>query len=594
MMRRSIAAKLFAATLCVFVLVLIIQLLFMSAFFDKLYINSMLSGYQQEFSRALSDFQGENENSLNLDLRQYSRETGTPVLAFDSSYRLVDRQFMSYFPVLTVKRQNGELIKVPVGYLDVLKDQPSLRIGIVFRLRAVQIGDSSYWEPLIITTTNSYTNRASMRRYRIDEADVTDLDEYVTVSHVQYLLEGTDAQRILADILFDAVKDCLITRPDIKSALADASARELTDSYGNTYRLFYERVAGEETDYFLVTLRKILFSGREQLYLNQFFYVVYGILALFLVVTAYGLSRFVSRPLEGLNNVTHRLAGLDFSVPAQVRGEDELAQLAGSINTMSENLQRALSELKSSNAELHLASQQSKLNEERMQVLLADLAHEFKTPLGIISSYTEIFEKNLQGGHAAEYYAVIDSEIEQLTEMVNEVIELSHIQNGSWSIEPEPCELTDIVSAAVAGFSKRFEQGGFRVHVATEDLTVLADPRRIMQVLQNILSNATRYCDERRTIHIRTRRQGNRAHIALGNTGTLSETDRHLIWERYYKKSDLPFTRLPSEGIGLDIVRRILTRHGSEYDAYQEGDMVWFVFDLELWQDSSGPVDEAE
>ena len=541
-MRRAVAAKIFAVILCVFILVLIVQWIIMGRAFDSLYLKSMLSSYQEEFSAAMAGFSGGGEDSISPEIRQYVQETGSPVLAFSQHYALADRAFMSSFPSLTVRGAGGQTFKVPVTYLARLKEAPSLRNGLIFKLRAVQIGQTSYWEPLIIGFSTTYTNRDSMRRYRIEEATVTELDEYVTVSHVQYVLEGADSQAVLAGMVFEAMKDCLITRQGIDEYLLAVGEIALEDPYGNAYRLFSEKIDVQGTSYYLVTARKVLFSGREQSYVSQFFYILYAMLAVFLTAAAWALSRFVSRPLVQLN--------------------DELRQ----------------------------ASLRAEANEQRMKTLIADLAHEFKTPLGIISSYAEVFEKGLYGDNPAMYFSVIDGEIDKLTEMVNEVIELSHLQTGSWRIALEPWDIGDIIASVLEGFSKRFESEGFKTQIAVDDLVVMADARRIEQVFKNFISNALKYSDHRRLISVLAREVGGRAVIEVGNSGSLSPDERQRIWDRYYQKGpeENVIARLPSEGIGLDIVRSILASHQSEYEVAEEHGMVIFRFTLEIYREPGG------
>jgi len=122
-----------------------------------------------------------------------------------------------------VRTADGQALKVPMTYLARLKEAPNLRNGLIFKLRAVQIGQTSYWEPLIIGFAATYTNRDSLRRYRKKKAIIPELDEYVTISHVQYVLEEASSQVALADMVFEAMKDCLITRPDIDEYLQSAS-----------------------------------------------------------------------------------------------------------------------------------------------------------------------------------------------------------------------------------------------------------------------------------------------------------------------------------------------------------------------------------
>jgi len=400
-----------------------------------------------------------------------------------------------------------------------------------------------------------------------------EIRDRATVLQGQYLFTSIgehDADRFL----YQQIRDCLVYKMPIEEYLDTITRRVISDSRTD-YSIYADSKTIDGTKYYFLTARQIVITGQEEAYLNQMFYAIYLLLGVILALAAWFLSRYVSKPLIDLSNMTQRLAQLDFSQKAQMDRSDELGLLSYHINLMASSLYVTLQELQG-------AEEQARRNEERMQKLLADLAHEFKTPLFIVSSYTEALEKGIAGENAARYYSFISSEIERLSELVNEVIELSHIQMGTWRVNIESWDIRDVIQATMEKFEDRFSCEGFSTAWSADDVMVWMDVRRIEQVLTNLLSNAIKYSDQEKRIEISTRLTGDKIVVQVKNSGELSDLDRERIWERYYRHGGTDLSRLPSEGIGLDIVKTILQAHNSEYGVKQEKGMISFYFSLDM------------
>ena len=139
-----------------------------------------------------------------------------------------------------------------------------------------------------------------------------------------------------------------------------------------------------------------------------------------------------------------------------------------------------------------------------------------------------------------------------------------------------------MVQMTMDKFQERFVNGGYSVNSSADDVTVLMDPRRIEQVLTNLLSNALKYTSGEKHIEVYTELADSNIIIWVCNSGELTETDRERIWDRYYKRDSAKLSLLPSDGIGLDIVKTILKAHDSRYGVMQSGGMVRFYFSLKL------------
>lgn len=574
-MRQSLAKRIFFVAFILFILVLLVHYFIFSLYFNRLYLNSMISDFQKDLRQSVQDFPGGGASSSNEALKAYTARTGSPVLVFTDNHQIADRELMALLGSVTLRLERHGTVQVPVSYLGTYNpgELQALTLAKTLKLIAVPLGNGSYCEPLILVDDGrSFTNGPSVLRYKIEAPHASIIEDSGVITQVQPLRLSEGGSARTAAILYDQVKDCLIRKLEIEPYLSNVCAEPYVDSAGSEYRLFSERVVRGDTHYYFVSIRRILFTGQERVYISQLFVVIYCVLAVLLTGSAIILAQYVSRPLIQLSAVTQKISNLDFSEQAKVQGNDELARLAGNINSMAKSLEHEL------NA--------SKENESRIRALLADLAHEFKTPLGILSFYTELFEKGAYREDPQQYYAVVESEIGKLTTMVNEAIELSKLQSGGWRIQLEPYRFEDILQESLDLFSVRLHNDGFVLETDCADVVVEVDPKRISQVLSNFISNAYKYSDERRRIEIQTMVEGDTLMVYVGNSGDLSDSEKERIWERYYSKAENIKAHLPSNGIGLSIAKSILDSHDSNYGVQQRDGMVYFFFSLRILDDS--------
>ena len=142
----------------------------------------------------------------------------------------------------------------------------------------------------------------------------------------------------------------------------------------------------------------------------------------------------------------------------------------------------------------------------------------------------------------------------------------------------------DMVVSVLDRFSRRLENLGFTVETQLCDVMVSADAHRIDQVLSNFISNAIKYGDARHLLSIRMEEKDKSLTISVENSGTISEDILQKIWNRDFSIDEHTQARLPSQGIGLDIVKSILDAHHSHYTVSQNEAMVCFSFTLPVIQ----------
>lgn len=578
-MKSSLFRKLFISVVGIFLFLLVVQWAVLGRFFEKIYLKSIMTSQQEELSAAISRFsEGDNADKDN-GLRQHALDTGSYVMVLKSDYTFGDQQFLDRMGSVSLLVEDRGIMVLTASFGS-YPYQPVFLRGEKAYVTAMQLGNSNYYEPIIVTTGgSSYTNLEAVHDYKnhtgIVDTRLHEINSYGVISPSQNPAFWTSGKKDANFFLYQCMLPCLIYRLPIEETLAELTQHPIRSEDGVEYIIFSESRMVDNTLCYFITARQIILTGKEHIYFDRMFYTVYAMLGLVLIIAAWLLSRYLSGPLVQLSDATRSLSRLDFSHQINIRRNDELGLLSDSINDMASNLSEALKEL-------WVANEQARSNEVRMQKLLADLAHEFKTPLFIISSYTEALESGIAADNAEKYYSFISNEVSHLSELVNEVIELSHIQMGTWRVKIEPWDIYDVIQMTIEKFQERFANGGYTVKWTADDVTVLMDPRRIEQVLTNLLSNALKYTSEEKIIEVYTQLTDSYVTVWVCNSGELSETDRERIWDRYYKRDSSKLSLLPSDGIGLDIVRTVLKAHNSQYGVIQSGGMVRFYFTLKL------------
>lgn len=351
---------------------------------------------------------------------------------------------------------------------------------------------------------------------------------------------------------------------------------------------------GDATDNVLLAVSSLQPVG-EAASIVRDFYVYFLILAIALIVLlTYLFSRMISRPLVKLNEAAGQMAKLDFTVKCEDGSRDEIGSLGGTLNFLSQNLNDTLGQLHSANEQLKADIETEKRLERLRREFVASVSHELKTPISLIGGYAEGLKDGIvQGERQEEYLDVIVQETERMANIVSDMLDLSQLEAGKFNLRKEPFRIGTLAESLT---DKMFvELNKKRIHCGVEledaDAVVLGDEFRIGQVLTNLLGNAIRHTPEDGKIRIVTV-EGPGAGVP-GSVGTIEvqlfnegepipETDLPHIWDTFYTVDKSGNRGLGGSGIGLAIVKNILTLHGSKFGVRNEANGVVFFFTLPL------------
>ena len=275
------------------------------------------------------------------------------------------------------------------------------------------------------------------------------------------------------------------------------------------------------------------------------FVCIAAIMVALSLLLALMISRKISRPIVQINDSAKVLATGDYTVQFTGKGYLEISELNNTLN--------------------FAASELSKVESLRRE-LIANISHDLRTPLTMITGYAEVM-RDLPGENTPENVQIIIDESKRLSTLVNDILDLSQLQAGVQKMKVSVFNLTQDIRDTIARYSKLMEQRGYHItFICGENVYVRADRVKISQVLYNLINNAINYTGEDKRVTVCQTITGNQVKIEIIDTGAGIPAEKlPYVWDRYYKVDKVHKRTAVGTGLGLSIVREVLDMHGAEY-----------------------------
>lgn len=288
--------------------------------------------------------------------------------------------------------------------------------------------------------------------------------------------------------------------------------------------------------------------------------VVAGAIALGL---GFILFRQITAPLNTLARASEKIAGGDLTARANVTGQDEIAQVARSFNAMADRL---------------AASETARRN------MLADIAHELRNPIGVISSHLEAMMDGVFPADT-EHLASVHDETLLLARLVGDVRELALADAGQLELHRAPTDLRALVERTVAALEPQAQEASILLVTQLSEMPPLnIDAQRIEQSLRNLLSNAIRFTPAggHVTVSLTHDRQVARIEVSDTGPGVAPEALPH-VFERFWRGDKARARSQGGTGLGLAISQQWVRAHGGNIGVTSqagEGAVFWFTLPL--------------
>lgn len=291
--------------------------------------------------------------------------------------------------------------------------------------------------------------------------------------------------------------------------------------------------------------------------------LITAVLLVLALILAIIISRRISAPIVKINQAAKVLATGKYDVHFESSGYREIAELADTLN--------------------YAAVELSKVEGLRRE-LIANISHDLRTPLTMITGYAEVM-RDLPGENTPENVQIIIDEAKRLTSLVNDVLDLSKLQSGSQKMNFERLDLTATIQQTMGRYQKLTQQDGYQIRFFHEgNAVVAADELRISQVIYNLINNAITYTGPDKTVTVTQTIKDGWVTVEVTDTGEGIEPDKlPLIWDRYYKVDKEHKRAQMGAGLGLSIVRSVLEMHHARYGVQStvgKGSTFWFSLPL--------------
>lgn len=286
------------------------------------------------------------------------------------------------------------------------------------------------------------------------------------------------------------------------------------------------------------------------------------------ILMALGLALFISKriskPIIKINTAAKELGKGNYETTFEGRGYLEISELNDTLN--------------------YAAKELSKVEGLRRE-LIANISHDLRTPLTMITGYGEVM-RDLPGENTPENVQIIIDEAKRLSTLVSDILDISKLQSGTQQLTCERFNLTRSIEEILLRYTKLTEQDGYRLKlISSEDAWVNGDKIKLSQVVYNLINNAITYTGPDKSVTITQSIRRDSVRIEIADTGEgIAEESLPLIWDRYYKVDKAHKRAAIGTGLGLSIVKTILDLHKAEYGVSStvgQGSVFWFQLKLD-------------
>ena len=258
---------------------------------------------------------------------------------------------------------------------------------------------------------------------------------------------------------------------------------------------------------------------------------------------------------------------------------------------MSETLEKTIKQLRNSNIELEKDIEEKSRTDEMRKQFISDVSHELKTPIALIQGYAEGLVENVtEDEESRRFYAeVILDEANKMDIVVKKLLELMRLEYGKNALTLTKFDISELIREVIRKSTKVLEEDKISIEFNDEQVFVIADEFYAEQVFNNYFTNAIKNISEvdgKKEIKISYEVIENKLRINVFNTGeNISEEDLNRIWNRFYKVDTSRNRESGGTGIGLSLVKAIMTNMNNKYGVENDASGVRFYFELDLFKE---------
>lgn len=348
-----------------------------------------------------------------------------------------------------------------------------------------------------------------------------------------------------------------ITKDAVMKVKVEGQSNKLYDQEKLKASFFAKYIAKDNTIILMGT--SIAHSNEIIKTLNTFYLYILCFSLLLIILLVWILSKIITTPLKELSDVAQDISHLKFK-RTKVKTNDEIGELADSINIMSDTLHEAHQDLTDRN--------------EHLKRFMGDVTHELKTPIALVKAYSMGIKDGLDDG---TYVDTIIKQTDQISNLIEELLQFSKLERDVLQKEEFPIE--PLVRSIIDKHKIELESKEIQLQTNSniKNQVIYADLNKMGMVFQNLISNAIKYTTNQNIIiTLEERNKSVYFQIKNGiNAEQIKDVDK--IWEPFYVLDSSRSKEKSGTGLGLAIVKSILERHGFDYGVSTKEEKYGFI-----------------
>ena len=276
---------------------------------------------------------------------------------------------------------------------------------------------------------------------------------------------------------------------------------------------------------------------------------------------------YLSYIMEG----TERIKGGDIHYKLDIIDDDNFSNLAENINNIGEGLDKAI---------------YNQLKSERLKSeLITNVSHDLKTPLTSIINYIELIKKeeDIKPEHIKDYVNVLDSKSKRLKVLIEDLFEASKASSGNLELNMEKIDITQLLRQAIGEMEEKLSNSNLdlKLRVPEEKTYIMADGKKLYRVLENLLSNISKYSLDNTRVYIDIIEENDKVKLTMKNISSYElNFDPEEIMERFKRADESRNTE--GSGLGLAIARDLVNAQGGRFEIDIDGDLFKSVVEFNL------------
>ena len=264
-----------------------------------------------------------------------------------------------------------------------------------------------------------------------------------------------------------------------------------------------------------------------------------------MLIAIYVMTYRLTKPLKLMSEASRAMAKGDFSKRIPVMSDDEIGELSVSFNMMTNSLAQLESMRKS---------------------FVANVSHELKTPMTTIGGFIDgILDGTIEPEKQSYYLGIVSDEVKRLSRLVQSMLSMARLESGEFTLKPELFDLGSLLCSIVISQEQRIEQKHLNITGldGLQSISVNADRDLLHQAIYNLVDNAIKFSEEGGNISFELKTENKKTALTVINSGKgIPEKELPYVFERFYKVDKSRSASKNSTGLGLYIVKTIITAHG--------------------------------